>query len=49
VTKENYVVRYAEYSVQGLRNEMEDAFIADLNFGKQFTKVAKKINESDYR
>jgi len=42
VTKENYVVHYAEYSVQGLRNEMEDAFIADLNFGKQFSKVAKK-------
>jgi len=42
VTKENYIVRYAEYSIQGLRSEMEDSFIADLTFGRQFTKIAKK-------
>jgi len=34
VSKETYEIRYAEYNVCGKRPEMEDAFIADLTFGK---------------
>jgi protein phosphatase 1L len=37
-----YSVQYAEYSVCGRRNEMEDAFIADVVFGREFPRAAKE-------
>jgi len=42
VSKDTYEIRYAEYNVCGKRPEMEDAFIADLTFGKKYPKVAKE-------
>jgi len=41
VSKGEFSIRYAEYSVTGHRPEMEDSFIADLTFGKKFSKTAK--------
>jgi len=43
-SKGGYYVRYAEYSVTGHRPEMEDSFIADLSFGRKFSKIAKQKN-----
>src|SRR5688572_14752862 len=40
-SKGKFSLQYAEYSVTGRRSEMEDAFIADLQFGKSYPKQAK--------
>jgi len=42
-----YTVHYAEYSVTGRRLEMEDAFIADVQFGKSFPNAAKEKGTPD--
>lgn len=46
VPKHSYFLGYAEYSVRGLRMEMEDAFVADVNFGKAFSQLAVKKGTS---
>ena len=35
-SKGAFSLQYAEYSVQGKREGMEDAFIAELDFGKNY-------------